>query len=443
MFPKLISALAAAALALCSVLPAGAEAPRRNVLKGVSLSLNGEIGVNFYLDLQNTSAFDSFSVTGPNGETVLPLTEVTAEDSGENAGLYKVSCPVDPTQLDTPVSLRLKKGDSVVRFFDGEGCVFGEKGASVTVREYIGTVKAGGHGSGLEALAGALDVYGKYAEAVFSGAEDPGLEDILPAADGLNKYRFSSEGDLPSGVKLLGTALLIDSDTSCRIYFDKHPGEVSVDGAPASVGSKDGKYYIEVRDIPAAELDRVHTAKAGGCSMEFCALSYACSVLNGEDPPAELAGLSRALYAYSFAADMYFKASGGEETPTVSASELSLAPAGESGYTFSYGGEEFTAVYSSGGGGSWKIVDSYRITNKADMTVICEALLREHKVRGCITEYRTAADMAEEWEIHNRGYGYVKDLPMFAGAAARLKDVDLDRKDQGKSFEDFAAEYFG
>jgi hypothetical protein len=100
-------------------------------------------------------------------------------------------------------------------------------------------------------------------------------------------------------------------------------------------------------------------------------------------------------------------------------------------YVFYYGGEQFEAYFDSQ---SWKVYDSYRITNHADIAIICQALLNEHVVYGSdwVTP-RTADDMAYEWEQHNLAY---KILPAGNHWRNDAKDVDLDPYDQGLSFEE-------
>lgn len=98
-------------------------------------------------------------------------------------------------------------------------------------------------------------------------------------------------------------------------------------------------------------------------------------------------------------------------------------------YVFEYGGEQFIAYYDSV---SWRVYDSYRITNHDDIVTICQALINEHPVYGSDWEsLRTAKDMAYEWEQHNLAY---KVLPADNHWRNDAKDVDLDPYDQGKSF---------
>ena len=116
-----------------------------------------------------------------------------------------------------------------------------------------------------------------------------------------------------------------------------------------------------------------------------------------------------------------------------STADIVLVPTDDYGenYVFEYGGEEFSAYFDST---SWKVYDSYKITNHHDIVVICQALLDEHPVLGSDWEsVRTADDMAFEWEQHNLAYTM---LPADSHWRDDAKDVDLDPDDQGKTFQE-------
>ena len=87
---------------------------------------------------------------------------------------------------------------------------------------------------------------------------------------------------------------------------------------------------------------------------------------------------------------------------------------------------------------TWKIFDSYLITNRKDIYKICEALYSLHKVPTAngSSEYRTIDDMVYEWEEHNKGYLYSKKVPFSTlrqmGIEA-TKDVDINPGDQNKN----------
>ncbi|SFP73825.1 hypothetical protein SAMN04487928_10745 [Butyrivibrio proteoclasticus] len=100
-------------------------------------------------------------------------------------------------------------------------------------------------------------------------------------------------------------------------------------------------------------------------------------------------------------------------------------------YVFTYGNEEFSAVYTTD---NWRIYDSYKINNTEDITIICEALIRVHQIHGSDMEsYRTAEDMAYEWLQHNIAYQILSDDSSWK---VHAQNVDLDPKDQGKSISE-------
>lgn len=100
-------------------------------------------------------------------------------------------------------------------------------------------------------------------------------------------------------------------------------------------------------------------------------------------------------------------------------------------YLFTYDGEDYSAVYTKE---NWKIYDSYKISNTEDITIICEALISVHPIHGSdMQSYRTAEDMAYEWLQHNIAYQFLADDSPWK---EHTRDVDLDPKDQGKSFAD-------
>lgn len=118
-----------------------------------------------------------------------------------------------------------------------------------------------------------------------------------------------------------------------------------------------------------------------------------------------------------------------------SAEDIELTSLDNQGYAyrFTYAGEKFRAVYDSYWD-TWTIYDSYKIINDHDMKIICQALIDVHPVHGSdLKSYRTADDMAYEWQQHNIVYELVPDDSHWKSSA---KNVDLDPYDQGKSYKE-------
>ena len=121
-----------------------------------------------------------------------------------------------------------------------------------------------------------------------------------------------------------------------------------------------------------------------------------------------------------------------------STSDINLRSAGGGYYYFTYNGEDFKALYSYD---TWTIYDSYRITNKKDMEIICQALSDERPVPSRDGQsYRTADDMAYEWDQHNKIHMIAPDG---SRTKERTRNVDLDPEDQGKSYKDLYNENLG
>ncbi len=122
-----------------------------------------------------------------------------------------------------------------------------------------------------------------------------------------------------------------------------------------------------------------------------------------------------------------------ETEPPTEAAPIFLTDTDGNGtdYTFTYGGEVFSASYTPD---NWKIVNSYKVTDPAAIVRICEALKAEHPIHTAdLQSWRTAEDMAYEWEQHNLAY---EMLPDDSPWKASVRDVDIDPKDQGKSLSD-------
>ncbi|MGX8773950.1 MAG: hypothetical protein ACSW8G_02705 [Bacillota bacterium] len=100
-------------------------------------------------------------------------------------------------------------------------------------------------------------------------------------------------------------------------------------------------------------------------------------------------------------------------------------------YAFMYHDEEFSATYLPD---NWTIYDSYKITDRRDMIIICEALTDVHAIHGSdMVSYRTPEDMAYEWKQHNLACNFLSEDSQWRQSA---ENVDFDPADQGKSLKE-------
>ena len=105
----------------------------------------------------------------------------------------------------------------------------------------------------------------------------------------------------------------------------------------------------------------------------------------------------------------------------------------ETNYVFTYDDEKFSAIYTAD---NWHITDSYKITDKNDITLICKALTDIHPIHTKDRKsYRTAESLSYEWQEHNSAYEMLAEGSEWKD---HVKDVDLDPEDEGKSMIDMA-----
>ena len=126
-------------------------------------------------------------------------------------------------------------------------------------------------------------------------------------------------------------------------------------------------------------------------------------------------------------------------TPTGQAEEPRVAPhialyrVDDTGanYALEYGDEVLDVYYEPD---VWSVHGSYRVTDHDDLVTICQLLIEEHPIHGRDYEsYRTAVDMAYEWQQHNYAYQL---LPEDSPWLESVSNVDLDPEDQGKSLRE-------
>ena len=140
-----------------------------------------------------------------------------------------------------------------------------------------------------------------------------------------------------TGLQYVGSSLVLRSGTAMKIYFRLPEGAALEDFTFAiRRNDEDGYYdtavspqtngdcfYLEIPDIPAAELDDEFEVAVGynsGISsviVHYCAMNYVDKVLDGyypnpDDAARNLIQVLKALVLYSQATDAYFANASGE-----------------------------------------------------------------------------------------------------------------------------------
>ena len=290
---------------------------------GVSLTLDGNIGLNFYLDVdyytddktnsyaeltynRNKDSYDTNRTTER-----LPLSALTAESDGR----YKFTAYLTAGQLCDPVDLVL---------FDGAGNrLYGVEG--YTAKTYLDAViNNDGSDSDLKALCSALLAYGGAAQKYFGystdclAADDAFIAACVENVTAEDIPTTSSLTGAAEGFSLRAVSFLALDASSVRVYYRLDEGcsiedyTVSVsDGFSVRLGEKTDAPYIEVYGISSVQLGEAFTltvaknGEAGGVAFTYSATDFAKQVISKNADPAKTE-MFKALYLYYQAATTYF-----------------------------------------------------------------------------------------------------------------------------------------
>jgi hypothetical protein len=133
----------------------------------------------------------------------------------------------------------------------------------------------------------------------------------LPYED-LESFKGVASGSA-NGLVFNSVTLLLKSSTQIRFYFKLKAGvavedlTLTVDGVPVQAQKYgDTYYYIEILDITAKNLGYKYSINLDGYEIEYCALSYAYTLLKSGTADAVNEAVVKALYNYYVAAYEYF-----------------------------------------------------------------------------------------------------------------------------------------
>ncbi|MBR3988649.1 MAG: leucine-rich repeat protein [Clostridia bacterium] len=268
---------------------------------GASITLGGDIELNFYMELSDEIIKDEDSklvFTLPNGRKE----SIPAEKAEKIDGYYVFSCSVAAKEMASAVKAQLIASD-----FSSEGFEYSIK----EYAEYILNSKDEKYDSA-KPLVKAMLNYGAYAQIYFDYDSENLANETLKKEEkelkeiDLSAFVYSLNGE-EAGVEYYGSKLSLESETSVKHYFSIEAevdfSEITVNGKTVTAEKKDKYYEVKIPDIPAHKLDEKLVVKVGDLTLDYNALSYAQLVLSGNDT--NLKNLMKALCAYNIAADEY------------------------------------------------------------------------------------------------------------------------------------------
>ena len=302
-------------------------------IAGYTLSLKGNIGVNFYMELAGSVAGSDTAYmhfTLPNGTEKDVLVSEAVKDTTMVKGktYYVFSCDVAAKEMTDEIRAQVMVPGDVVRY---------GKEYTYTVKQYADYLfQHKDNNATYEKAAGLIKSmlnYGSYAQKYFKHREETPAnagdyiteeeKDVSAVtADTLISYGNPAE-QKSEFVKFEGSNLLLLSQTTLRLYFtvDETKVEDMVftcirNGEERELEKvKSGNYYyVEITDIAAKDLDETYTVTVSDSSsrleVQYGVLAYCYNVLKREitdQRTQELKDVIAGLYLYNQEANRYFE----------------------------------------------------------------------------------------------------------------------------------------
>ena len=294
-------------------------------LAGNSLSLNGNIGVNFYMELDDGVLADSGAYllfTYANGTTKKVLVQGARVDTQTAAGktYYVFPCEVAAKEMTDTIlaQMHLSDGRTGKRY-------------AYTVKQYADyllehTEEQPAYEKAAPLVRAMLN-YGAYAQLNFQHSlttlananfseSEKSVEQVTAQTLAAYRNQTVQQSDF---VKLEGASLSLDSQTTLRLYFSCQ-GDAAIEdlrffwGEQALTPQKSGNFYcVELSDIAAKNLGTAYTVRVtcgeASLDVQYSAMAYGYHVLQRDVSATRTQALKdtiAAMYLYYQAAKDYF-----------------------------------------------------------------------------------------------------------------------------------------
>ena len=281
-------------------------------LAGRSISLDGDIAVNYYMELSqdvvdNTAnTYMHFTIPDTSAEykdQKAYLADAKQVSDG-NKTYYVFKCRIAAKDMASDITAQLNCGA-------WQGTIY-----HYSVKEYAQYLID--HSEEDEKWAQAVPLvkamlnYGTYSQIYFEknpeALANAGLDEADKALGDVSiRVADPVIGELPEGTIFEGATLSLKSETSLSLYFKSNTDlEFSCDGYTVEEATSGNYQIARIRGIKAAHLGDVLTLNVNGTDVQYSPLNYCKNVLTDDTQDEKLVNTIKSLYWYWKAAFAYF-----------------------------------------------------------------------------------------------------------------------------------------
>lgn len=279
-------------------------------LAGHSISLEGDIGVNFYMELSDDiigsdTAYMEFTVPKDSGAEVQKVYVKDVEPTVmDGVNYYVFKCHVAATEMTLDISAQMHDGDK-----SGAEYPYSVKDyadyllAHYDLPEFANAVP----------LVKAMLSYGAYSQLYFGKyTAKPANESLSDGEKTLGELNTAvsdfSASDLPEGTSFEGATLTLKSETALSLFFESSEElEFSCEGYDVEKAAY-GRYQVaRIGGIKSGDIGKSITLTVNRTgSVSYSPLNYCKKVIEDETQDVKLKNVVKALWLYWEAADEYF-----------------------------------------------------------------------------------------------------------------------------------------